>query len=1225
MKRLFCILISILVALTGLAQTGWEAPAAEDYESRTIVIYQLRIDGEFVTSDRNVTVAAFIGDECRGVSVAGDVDYEPDGGATITYSQLDVYGGADDRGLPITFRMMCGETPYTLNTDILYDEEVHGTLSALEQFGVIDFFGDGLNVVLDDIRLDVNERPRSENLYDLVRLQYYDRSLGTQAEISLGDLPATPEGFRIDWSSFTWLSHFDFVQPGAGEAYLVATSGTMRDGEWIGGSIQWGDYGYLWFSAMAYATPIDRLDYNVRMRVADIHTQTGESIDLGDYITLRIPVYADDDVAALEEDYDDYDPDYGPDGPIGFDEVTYNDLATYLGHEVNLHLSLAVPEGYFYPNDPDSEHPNVYVARYPTTAEGLEFWVWGGGTGLQLSCEDPGWLYIEPFDVLDANTSIVMRQDVIIDLESTPGTDLRDYMEVCYTDPETGDETYTPFHDFFDHFVEEHGYDPGLTFEWEDNAHYSISGRDRCTLVPTTRSYSEGLPLRGRVSNAVGWGWEFDNRVYITPFERFDDYARIHLDDLYIERGSSVDIRDYITFEFLDSEGYYEAVPFRTLADDLGYTPDLTFHWYFKNNGYYTIGDDDYTITAVRSTTVSGMPLSFYLDYRGFDNRTYAQSGTVYITPYDNFSEYVEVTLDDIELEYGTPADIRDYITFHIPMSDDSGTIDVAFRDLEATLGSAPDFQVLVDTWTDVYSLDGFTLRGNQPADYEPISIRLEAFDSDYVYYADAYVTVTIPDDYTPMERFAITLPSGTGRYTTVSAPITLTPAGANFEITRFTAELASPSTWENAEWEAAEVTFDVRDGRPYIHITPLVAGAIALNIRYDDSYYLPPFWSCRYSTEVALSGWADQVIGEGWDWYTFYGLDHDLTLSTLDTALFGGSIEDIRTQDAADYKDPVYGFSGYIDALSAHDCVKVKNGGAATTYYYRTADGPASLHAPTQVEIDPGWNWIAYPYQYPRSLRSLTAYLPHGEGDRLISRTSGFSESDGEGWTGSLSTLNPGEGFIYYNASDEPVRFTYPPEIQLPQPADVHALAHPEGPADVAVFGGWRKAAARSPHNMCIVAAIDGYHYDETLAGDDAPLTIRAYVGQECRGEGHLMTSDDGSRQWFFISLYGQPGEYVTLYVCDPADPSLADPALADDADQLPPPENRLHAAPLTFQQSAGTLAHPVMLTLPTGITRLQAPTTDGEWYDLSGRRIGRRTASTVRIRKNEKSIIHE
>lgn len=1219
MKRLISILISILVSLSCFAQAEWEAPAAEDYESRTIVNYQLRVDGELVTSDSHITVAAFIGDECRGVSTVGEICYETAGGTTITYSQIDVYGGADDRGKSITFKVDGGETRYTLNNEIPYDEEVHGTLSGLEQFCVINLDGDEVSLLLDDIWLDVTECPRSGNLFELLRLQYYDRGLGASTEVPLSALPAYPEGFEVDWSSFEWLAHFTLELHDGTEAYLVATSGTPRDGEWIGGSIGWGYYSRLWFNATAFATPIDRLDYNTKMRVADIATRTGESIDLGDYITLLIPVYADDAKTgdsgrrhaprrADDADGDDYD-----DGaPVAYDEVSYNDLATFLGHEVALHMELSVPEGYFYPNDYDSDTPNVYIARYPTTADGIEYWVWGGGTGLQLSNEEPGHIYIEPFDVLDSNVSIVMQHDIVIDLESTPSADLRDYMEVCVTDPETGETSYTPFHDFFDHFAEEHGYDPSLAFEWEENAHYSI-GRDGCSIIPKTRTYSAGLPLRGYVSNVVGWRHDFDCQIYITPFERFDEYARIHLDDLYIERGNSVDIRDYITFEFQDGEGNYEGIPYRSLASELGYTPDLTFHWYFQNNGYYTIGDDSYTITGARSTPVTGTILSFYLDYKGFDNHTYAQTSTVYITPFDNFSELVEATLDNITLEYGTPADIRDYITFHIPLADGSGTLDVAFRDLEATLGSAPDFHAEADTRTDVYSLHGFVLTGNQPADDEPISIRLEALDCDFVYYADAHVTVTIPVGYTPIEQIAVHLPSGTGRFTTVSTPITLSPAGANYEISRFKAELTYPSSWDNAGWEAAEVTFDTRDGHPYISITPLVAGAIEMTVSYDDTDYLPSFWASDCNTSISLDAWADHTLETGWNWYTFYGLDSALPLADLDTQLFAGGIEDLRTQDAADYKDAEYGFGGYIERISALDCVKVKNIGATTTHYYQSHNGPASLKASTPIDIEPGWNWIPYPYQYTRSLRSLATYMPHSENDRIISRTDGFSDCDGEEWDGTLTALNPGEGYIYYNASDKTVRFTFPPEIQLPQPANVHELAHPDAPTESAARELWKKAAARSPHNMCIVAVVDGYHYDSTLADDAGPLSISAYVGQEYRGEGHIKSSDDGSRQWFFISLCGQPGEDVTLY--------LNTPAQTAEAEQTPPASERLLATHLTFQQSAGTLSHPIVLSMPTSIATTPADSADSVWYDLSGRRINRNATTPVRISNhNEK-----
>ena len=78
MRKILWMAVLMLVGMSAWAQ-GWTGPSANDYQSSTPVYVQVNVNG---AEQLKVEVAAFIGDDCRAVSVGaetqiGNSQYHP--------------------------------------------------------------------------------------------------------------------------------------------------------------------------------------------------------------------------------------------------------------------------------------------------------------------------------------------------------------------------------------------------------------------------------------------------------------------------------------------------------------------------------------------------------------------------------------------------------------------------------------------------------------------------------------------------------------------------------------------------------------------------------------------------------------------------------------------------------------------------------------------------------------------------------------------------------------------------------------------------------------------------------------------------------------------------------------------------------------------------------------------------------------------------------------------
>ncbi len=308
-----------------------------------------------------------------------------------------------------------------------------------------------------------------------------------------------------------------------------------------------------------------------------------------------------------------------------------------------------------------------------------------------------------------------------------------------------------------------------------------------------------------------------------------------------------------------------------------------------------------------------------------------------------------------------------------------------------------------------------------------------------------------------------------------------------------------------------------------------------------------------------------------GWDWISFYAVPSSGPFA-LPSAISGMNIDDmnriyeIRSQESILRYDEKHGYFGQLTTLG-HSGGTYK---VLSSWEDDQADkmvfnaGYELSFATLKQVLQPGYNWITYPYEHDHALSVLNAELSKvaEDGDMIIGRTA-FAEFNADEWTSDGNfAFQAGKGYIYYNAGNSAKTLQWQSR-ELP-PDDKVVAASPQK----------RAMMCRYPETMAMVASLSG----ETLSDN---CTVRAYVDGDLRGEGSAVGSG-----LFHITATGVSGEKVAFSIVNGA-----------TSEETPLP------LVLPFVQKAGSSREPVMLDVAFVDNGSQV--SSSAYYDLQGRRL--------------------
>lgn len=373
---------------------------------------------------------------------------------------------------------------------------------------------------------------------------------------------------------------------------------------------------------------------------------------------------------------------------------------------------------------------------------------------------------------------------------------------------------------------------------------------------------------------------------------------------------------------------------------------------------------------------------------------------------------------------------------------------------------------------------------------------------------------------------------------------LTPDPVGAEVDPSRVEVTI-TPDSYVSEEWKSIVEIVPTDESKLNYTIRPHSVGRAIISVKLD-------------GVEVASS---NVLIGQrymqkaGWKWASLYG--GDVSWNSPEYEL-GNVVEEIRSEDALLHNDPEYGYFGDINRLESGTCYKIKvkeeeSGLLDLRIMYTGAYEDMRTHR----QIVPMWNWLGNPYQYDHDINSVfstedTYANNFNVGDRIVSKDNGFAEYNGEKWTGTLTTLHAGLGYMYFNAGSENVDMEYLREGRMPQGTPV--MNAPQHKQSV-----WTYNSAPFADNMTIVADLGNDYSAERF-------TVGAFVGDECRGEGEMI---DGK---CFITVHADKGETISFKLHDAVSGEMR-----TINEQMP------------FAKMAGSLRAPQRLTvggIVTGIT---------------------------------------
>ena len=254
--------------------------------------------------------------------------------------------------------------------------------------------------------------------------------------------------------------------------------------------------------------------------------------------------------------------------------------------------------------------------------------------------------------------------------------------------------------------------------------------------------------------------------------------------------------------------------------------------------------------------------------------------------------------------------------------------------------------------------------------------------------------------------------------------------------------------------------------------------------------------------------------FNSGWNWWS---TNQEVTLAQLQEAL-GSSARYITSQTGIATYYEGYGWdNGNIQDIDPAKMYKISVTGDVNI----VLDGPNVNPQEHPITINKGANWIGYPLQNAMDVNDALDGLTPKANDVIKSFNSGMAMYVGGTWRGSLSTLEPGQGYIYTSKDNVTKTFTYPEQTRTNTTLKRNITT--EGNL-------WEPEASQFRDNMSVVAKIE--LADGNAVGEETE--VGAFVGGECRGSAKLMHMEDSGEYIAFLLVYGHDGESVSFRIFD-------------------------------------------------------------------------------------------
>lgn len=320
--------------------------------------------------------------------------------------------------------------------------------------------------------------------------------------------------------------------------------------------------------------------------------------------------------------------------------------------------------------------------------------------------------------------------------------------------------------------------------------------------------------------------------------------------------------------------------------------------------------------------------------------------------------------------------------------------------------------------------------------------------------------------------------------------------------------------------------------------------------------------------------------LTKGWNWMALYVQPDDMSMQTV-LAPINAEVTMAKSQTGFMESTGSEWYGNEI-MMNNSEMYKINLSAPATLKVLgRVADPSSRL-----ITVKQGWNWIAYNATSAMSLDEAFAGMQPEDGD-VVKAQSCFAVYDGYEWAGTLSLLEPGQGYMLYSVATADRTFAYPSAGQIDKTAKARARRLP--PAGYFEPVDYHKY----PDNMSLIARV-------TFDGNELPgAEIGIYAGDECRS--HAYTNDAGLA---YVTIPGNAKTTLTFKLLYKGKVYTSTTTLDYESDGI-----------------VGSTFNPFIINFDTttGIGTLTVDADENtEWFTVSGQKLGRKPkAAGIYIRK--------
>ncbi len=287
--------------------------------------------------------------------------------------------------------------------------------------------------------------------------------------------------------------------------------------------------------------------------------------------------------------------------------------------------------------------------------------------------------------------------------------------------------------------------------------------------------------------------------------------------------------------------------------------------------------------------------------------------------------------------------------------------------------------------------------------------------------------------------------------------------------------------------------------GTRNVYISPIVIGS-------DMTIKSMAVAGTKAESEVATYSYkiknysGTMALKTGWNWIS-YNLQPDLK----PTEFVNAHVLRLVGQNSELVLDPRLGLTGNLNATDVKSLYKVQMN-ADSTYVMSGCEYDPNNAV---INLKSGWNWIGYPVGQTLSLSEALKNLNAEESDFIIGQD-GLAEYSSGVWTGTLTTLNTGKGYMYKSVSEK--SFIYY--------SDIVSKAKSLYGKSLLDSSPWAVDKYSYPNIMGLIADV----YTGGAKAESSDYTVGAFCGSECRGIGQYVKGT------LMMNIYGHGDEKINF-----------------------------------------------------------------------------------------------